>query len=93
MPLLTAGHGPEDRHRLGARLSGAGVASLVDVRRFPGSRNNPDARRDALERLIADVVVLGHGLPVQHLMPDGRSTPHRPSAGAVVGDGTLHWPR
>ncbi|MBW8765087.1 MAG: DUF488 domain-containing protein, partial [Geodermatophilales bacterium] len=32
-------------------------------------------------------------VPVTHLMPDGRLTPHRPSAGAVVGDdGLLHWP-
>jgi uncharacterized protein (DUF488 family) len=43
-------------------------------------------------RLIADVVVLGRGLPVTHLMPDGRLTPHRPSAGAVVEDGVVRWP-
>ena len=173
MPLLTVGHGPEDRDRLGARLSGAGVASLVDVRRFPGSRNNPDARREALtewlptlgigyrweerlggrrrlssdepveddwwtvaqfaayaahtrtpeftaaldevltesagatvavmcsesvwwrchRRLIADVAVLGRGVPVHHLMPDSRLAEHRPSEGAVLGDdGLVRWP-
>ena len=172
MPLLTVGHGPDDRDRLGARLSGAGVASLVDVRRFPGSRSNPDVGREALEewlpaagiayrweerlggrrrlpagepvtdgwwtvaqfaayaahtrtppftaaldevlaesagatvavmcsesvwwrchrRLIADVAVLGRGVPVRHLMPDGRLAAHHPSAGAVVRDGQLHWP-
>jgi uncharacterized protein (DUF488 family) len=44
-------------------------------------------------RLIADVAVLGRGVPVQHLMPDGRLAPHRPSAGAVVGaDGQVRWP-
>src|SRR5690349_15963169 len=44
-------------------------------------------------RLIADVAVLGRGVAVRHLMPDGRLTPHRPSDGAVVGDGgTLTWP-
>jgi uncharacterized protein (DUF488 family) len=48
VPLLTVGHGPDDRDRLGARLSGAGITSLVDVRRFPGSRNNPDVRREEL---------------------------------------------
>jgi uncharacterized protein (DUF488 family) len=48
VPLLTAGHGPDDRVRLGDRLRGAGVEELVDVRRFPGSRNNPDVRREAL---------------------------------------------
>jgi len=173
VPLLTVGHGPEDRDRLGARLAGAGIGSLVDIRRFPGSRNNPDVAQDALagwlpelgigyrwegrlggrrslprgepvadgwwtvaqfaayaahtrtaefaaaldevlaeaaratvavmcsesvwwrchRRLVADVVVLGRGIDVVHLMPDGRLTPHRPSDGAVLGDdGEVHWP-
>ncbi|HYO35926.1 MAG TPA: DUF488 domain-containing protein [Geodermatophilus sp.] len=48
MPLLTVGHGPDDRARLGGRLAGAGVGCVVDVRRFPGSRSNPDVRREAL---------------------------------------------
>ena len=48
MPLLTVGHGPDDRARLGDRLAAAGVEELVDVRRFPGSRHNPDVGRDAL---------------------------------------------
>ncbi len=44
-------------------------------------------------RLIADVAVLGRGVPVRHLMPDGRTADHRPSEGAVLdGDGTLRWP-
>jgi uncharacterized protein (DUF488 family) len=173
VPLLTVGHGPQDSTALGARLTGAGVERLVDVRRFPGSRNNPDVRREALEewlpalgvgyrwdarlggrrslpaghpvedgwwtvaqfaayaahtrtpefgaaldevladaarttvavmcsesvwwrchrRIVADVAVLARDVPVQHLMPDGRLTPHRPSEGAVLGpDGTLRWP-
>ncbi|MCZ2823025.1 MULTISPECIES: DUF488 domain-containing protein [unclassified Modestobacter] len=173
MPLLTVGHGPEDRARLLTRFADAGVAEVVDVRRFPGSRVNPDVRREALtewlpaagvtyrweerlggrrrlpagepvadgwwtvaqfaayaahtrttefaaaldevlaaaadrtvavmcsesvwwrchRRLIADVVVLARGLPVHHLMPDGRRTPHRPAEGAVLGaDGAVHWP-
>ncbi|ADB74158.1 DUF488 family protein [Geodermatophilus obscurus] len=173
MPLLTVGHGPEDRTRLGARLTGAGVGLVVDVRRFPGSRSNPDVRRDALagwlpaagvgyrwdgrlggrrrlppdqpvadgwwtvaqfaayaahtrtpefaaaldevlaeaatatvavmcsesvwwrchRRIVADVAVLGRGVPVHHLMPDGRLAEHRPSEGAVLGeDGLVHWP-
>jgi uncharacterized protein (DUF488 family) len=173
MPLFTVGHGPQDRAALGDRLVGAGVDRVVDVRRFPGSRTNPDVTRESLEvwlpalgigyrwearlggrrrlppgepvadgwwtvaqfaayaahtrtpefavaldevlteaagttvavmcsesvwwrchrRLIADVVVLGRGLPVTHLMPDGRLAPHRPSDGAVLGaDGHVHWP-
>jgi uncharacterized protein (DUF488 family) len=48
MPLLTVGHGPQDREALGTLLTGAGVTGVVDVRRFPGSRNNPDVAHDAL---------------------------------------------
>ena len=172
MALVTVGHGPQGRDALGARLSVAGVDLVVDVRRFPGSRNNPDVVREALEewlpatgigyrwddrlggrrrlppgepvaddwwtvaqfaayaahtrtpefiaaldevlagagaetvavmcsesvwwrchrRLIADVAVLGRAVPVTHLMPDGRLTPHRPSDGAVVRDGVVSWP-
>jgi len=174
VPLLTVGHGPDDRVRLGERLAAAGLEQLVDVRRFPGSRHNPDVGRDALatwlpaqgigyrwderlggrrrlpagepvedawwtvaqfaayaahtrtaefvaaldevldaaegrrvavmcsesvwwrchRRLIADVVVLGRGLPVGHLLPDGRVRAHEPSEGAVRDDeGTVRWPR
>jgi uncharacterized protein (DUF488 family) len=43
-------------------------------------------------RLVADVVQLVHGVPVLHLMPDGRLTPHRPAAGARPdGSGHLVW--
>jgi uncharacterized protein (DUF488 family) len=170
---MTVGHGPDDRARLGVRLAGAGVGCVVDVRRFPGSRSNPDVRRAALEewlpaagigyrwdarlggrrrlpaggpaadgwwtvaqfaayaahtrtpefataldavlaeaaagtvavmcsesvwwrchrRIVADVAVLARGVPVTHLMPDGRLAPHRPSEGAVLGgDGLVRWP-
>jgi uncharacterized protein (DUF488 family) len=173
MPLLTVGHGPDDRVLLGDRLTTAGIEELVDVRRFPGSRNNPDVGRDSLaewvpargigyrweerlggrrrlpagapvtddwwtvaqfaayaahtrtpefaaalgevlevasvrrvavmcsesvwwrchRRLIADVVVVGRGLPVEHLMPDGRLSAHRPADGAVRDSGgTVRWP-
>jgi uncharacterized protein (DUF488 family) len=173
VPLLTVGHGPEDRLQLGARLTGAAVELVVDVRRFPGSRTNPDVRSEALarwlpevgigyrweerlggrrrlppdepvadawwtvaqfaayaahtrtpeftaaldevlaaaagqtvavmcsesvwwrchRRLIADVAVLGRGVAVTHLLPGGRLTPHRPSAGAVLDpDGVVRWP-
>ena len=171
--LLTVGHGPQDRAALAARLGAAGIERVVDVRRFPGSRSNPDVRREVLEewlpdagiayrwearlggrralprdepvadgwwtvaqfaayaahtrtpefgdaldevlaeardavvavmcseyvwwrchrRLIADVAVLGRGVPVRHVMPDGRLADHRPSEGAVVDpDSTVRWP-
>ena len=52
MALLTVGHGPQDRAALGARLTSADVGRIVDVRRFPGSRSNPDVRREALEEWL-----------------------------------------
>lgn len=169
---MTVGHGSLDRHRFGDLLTAAGVQSIVDVRRFPASRTNPDVAHDALagwlpergieyrweerlggrrrrrrdepeadtwwtvaafrayaahtrtpdfvaaldvlldevavrtvavmcsesvwwrchRRLIADVVVLGRGVPVRHLMPHGRLSPHRPAEGARVRcDGLLVW--
>ena len=35
-------------------------------------------------RLLADAAVLLHGVPVEHLMHDGRRQPHRPTEGARV---------
>ncbi|HEU4411852.1 MAG TPA: DUF488 domain-containing protein [Polyangiaceae bacterium] len=171
-PLLTVGHGPADRHRLAELLAGAKVALVVDVRRFPGSRTNPDVRREELarwlpeagidyrweerlggrrrlragepepdtwwtvaafrayaaytrtpdfraaldevlaeaaartvavlcsesvwwrchRRLIADVTALGRGVPVLHLMPDGRLAEHRTAEGARrLEGGDLLW--
>ena len=43
-------------------------------------------------RLIADVAVLVHGSAVQHLMPDGRLSPHRASEGAVRDGDEVRWP-
>lgn len=47
-PLLTAGHGTAGREELTTLFTGAGVQSLVDVRRFPGSRRNPDVSTEAM---------------------------------------------
>ncbi|OBH32332.1 hypothetical protein A9X03_06315 [Mycobacterium sp. E1715] len=52
--LLTVGHGTADRERLADLLAGAGVALVVDVRRYPASRTNPDVRREALECWLPD---------------------------------------
>jgi uncharacterized protein (DUF488 family) len=54
VPLLTVGHGQDDRARLGERLAGAAVGLVVDVRRFPGSRSNPDVRREELVQWLPD---------------------------------------
>ncbi|HVY11167.1 MAG TPA: DUF488 domain-containing protein [Mycobacteriales bacterium] len=55
MGLLTIGHGPDTREQLGARLTGAGIRLVVDVRRFPGSRVHPDVAMDALATWLPDL--------------------------------------
>jgi len=45
----TIGHGTRSAEELVETLLGAGVQTLVDVRRFPGSRRNPQFGREALE--------------------------------------------
>ncbi|GHJ37508.1 DUF488 family protein [Streptomyces sp. TS71-3] len=46
--LITFGHGTADREQIIDLLHHAGVAAVVDVRTAPGSRRNPDLRRDRL---------------------------------------------
>ncbi|HET6626848.1 MAG TPA: DUF488 domain-containing protein [Nocardioidaceae bacterium] len=53
--LVTLGHGTLDRDALGSLLTTAGIGLLVDVRRFPGSRNNPAVSRDALPGWLPEV--------------------------------------
>jgi uncharacterized protein (DUF488 family) len=48
MALLTAGHGRLSGDELAALLREAGVHTLIDIRRFPGSRAHPDMSRDAM---------------------------------------------
>jgi len=57
MPLLTVGHGQDGRDQLHARLAGADVRLIVDVRRFPGSRVHPEIARDALAAWLPEVGV------------------------------------
>lgn len=46
--VATIGHGLLAGEELAGLLAGAGVARLIDVRRTPSSRRNPDANRPAL---------------------------------------------
>jgi uncharacterized protein (DUF488 family) len=55
--LLTFGHGTATEDEIVALLRGAGVASVVDVRRFPGSRAHPHVARDELARWLPDAGV------------------------------------
>jgi uncharacterized protein (DUF488 family) len=48
--VLTVGHGTRSLEELVAVLNSAGADRLVDVRRFPGSRRNPQFSRENLER-------------------------------------------
>ncbi len=50
--LLTVGHGTTNQAQLTGLLLEAGVARLVDVRRYPGSRAHPHVSRDALARWL-----------------------------------------
>jgi uncharacterized protein (DUF488 family) len=46
--LLTFGHGTASPDQLLSLLAGADVGQVVDVRRYPGSRRNPELARDAM---------------------------------------------
>ena len=50
--LLTVGHGTSDRAALTELLRGADAGVLVDVRRYPGSRRNPDVSSDAMAQWL-----------------------------------------
>jgi uncharacterized protein (DUF488 family) len=53
--LLTVGHGTLAADELGRLLAGAGVAVLVDVRSYPGSRRHPQFGREALESWLPEL--------------------------------------
>jgi uncharacterized protein (DUF488 family) len=172
--LLSVGHGRLGREELTTLLTAAGVDAVVDIRRYPGSRRNPDVGSEMMthwlpaagigyrweprlggrrrlppgepredpwwqvdqfaayaahtrttefaaaltelldraarqktammcsesvwwrchRRLVADVAVLRRGVRVEHLMHDGRRTPHLPAQGARVrADGQVVWDR
>lgn len=52
--LLTVGHGTLEADAFAALLAGAGVAQVVDVRRYPGSRRHPHFGRDRMAAWLAD---------------------------------------
>lgn len=55
--LLTVGHGTASQDELVALLRGAGVTSVVDVRRTPGSRRHPHVARERLAEWLPDAGV------------------------------------
>ena len=53
MQVFTIGHGTRPADELVDCLRGAGVGRLVDIRRFPGSRRNPQFNKEALTATLA----------------------------------------
>ena len=58
--MWTIGHGTRPAEELVETLERAGVATLVDVRRFPGSRRNPQFGRDALAATLESAGIAYH---------------------------------
>lgn len=52
--LCTVGHGTMTAPAFAALLAGAEIELVVDVRRFPGSRRNPQFGSDQLARCLAE---------------------------------------
>jgi uncharacterized protein (DUF488 family) len=52
--LVTVGHGSLAQEELVRLLGGARIATLVDVRRFPGSRRHPHLSRAALDARLPE---------------------------------------
>ena len=57
LTLRTIGHGTRPLDELVATLRGAQVATLVDVRRFPGSRRNPQFNQGPLAAALQEAGV------------------------------------
>ena len=53
MTAYTAGHGTRTAEELVGLLRKAGVQTLIDVRRYPGSKRNPQFNRAALAESVA----------------------------------------
>jgi uncharacterized protein (DUF488 family) len=78
LELLTIGHGTRTAEELVETLRQAGAQTLVDVRRFPGSKRNPQFNQPALARALAD-----GGIAYRHAVElGGRLQPARSEPGA-----------
>lgn len=64
--LYTLGHSTRPLVELLEMLARAGIVELWDVRRFPGSRHNPQFSKPALERALGDA-----GLSYRHVVALG----------------------
>jgi uncharacterized protein (DUF488 family) len=66
MRICTIGHGTRPIEELIECLAAGGVRTLVDVRRFPGSRRNPQFNRTALQTSLE-----GAGIAYRHAVDLG----------------------
>jgi uncharacterized protein (DUF488 family) len=64
--VLTIGHGTRPVDELVEMLASAEARTLVDVRRYPGSRRNPQFGQEALARALAE-----RGLEYRHAVELG----------------------
>lgn len=78
--FATIGHSRHASDALIGLLRGAGVGQVVDVRRFPSSRYNPQFNRGPLERELTR-----HGIGYWHAEDLGGRREGRPAAGAANG--------
>jgi uncharacterized protein (DUF488 family) len=94
--IFTIGHGRREASELVACLREAEVATLVDVRRYPGSRRNPQFNQSALAAALA-----GAGIDYRHAVELGGLRSDEPSeerfaclgsfAGYAARMGTPEW--
>jgi len=78
--ILTVGHGTLAAEAFSTLLRDQGVRLLVDVRSFPGSRRNPQFRREEMERWIPELTGARY-LWVPRLGGFRKSHPHSPNVG------------
>jgi uncharacterized protein (DUF488 family) len=71
--VFTVGHGARPADELVAALTAAHVGCLVDVRRYPASRRNPQFNRDALAAALAEA-----GIEYRHAVELGGRRSNEP---------------
>ena len=75
MVVRTVGHGTRSADELVSILRAAGVGTVVDVRRFPGSRRNPQFNQPALRATLEDA-----GVAYRHEIELGGRLANEPGA-------------
>ena len=94
--IFTIGHGRREASELVACLREADVATLVDVRRYPGSRRNPQFNQKELAAALAEA-----GIAYRHVVELGGLRSNEPGeerfacvgsfAGYAARMGTPEW--